>query len=176
MPDLNNILLYVFMGLCGLSALFIMFTKNILYAAIALMITFLSMAVIFIFLGAEFVAITQILVYVGGILILLVFGIMLTNKTGTNKVISLTYNKVLGFVASGALFIILFKGITLANFSALGWNKDSTLLEPSISSFGKILMTDYVIAFEIIGLLLLLALIGAVRIAGKARKEVNNGA
>lgn len=176
MPDLNTILLFTFMGLCALSALFIMFTKNILYAALALMTTFLSMAVIFIFLGAEFVAITQILVYVGGILILLVFGIMITNKTGSNKVISLTYNKVLGFVAGGALFIILFKGITLANFAALDWNKDSELLEPSIATFGQTLMTDYVLAFEIIGLLLLLALIGAVRIAGKARKEAEDGA
>ena len=59
------------MALAAGSAIFIMFTKNILYAALALMATFLSMAVIFIFLGAEFVAITQILVYVGGILILL---------------------------------------------------------------------------------------------------------
>ncbi len=163
------------MVLAAGSAVFIMFTKNILYAALALMVTFLSLAVIFIFLGAEFVAITQILVYVGGILILLVFGIMLTNKTGSTQVLSLTYNKVLGFLASGALFIILFKGITLANFAALDWNKESESLEPSIAKFGQILMTDYVIAFEIIGLLLLLALIGAVRIAGKARKEADHG-
>ena len=85
MPDLNTILLIAFTALAAGSAIFIMFTKNILYAALALMTTFLSMAVIFIFLGAEFVAITQILVYVGGILILLVFGIMLTNKTGSKK-------------------------------------------------------------------------------------------
>ena len=162
------------MVLAAASAVFIMVTKNILYAAMALMVTFLSLAVIFIFLGAEFVAITQILVYVGGILILLVFGIMLTNKTGSTQVLSLTYNKVLGFVASSSLFAILLKGITLANFAELDWNKNSKLLEPSIAKFGQILMTDYVIAFEIIGLVLLLALIGAVRIAGKARKEAEN--
>ena len=176
MPDLNTILLIGFIILAAGSALFIMFTRNILYAALALMITFLSMAVIFIFLGAEFVAITQILVYVGGILILLVFGIMLTNKTGSTKVISLTYNKILGFLAASALFVILFKGITLANFASLDWNKDSEAIEPSIKALGKTLMTDYVLAFEVIGLLLLLALIGAVRIAGKARKEAENAA
>ena len=176
MPDFNTIVLIAFMALIGGSAIFITFTKNILYAALALMTTFLSMAVIFIFLGAEFVAITQILVYVGGILVLLVFGIMLTNKTGSTKVLSSTYNRILGFIAAGTLFIILFRGITLANFAALDWNKNSELIEPSIAKFGKILMTDYVLAFEIIGLLLLLALIGAVRIAGKTRKEAEDGA
>ena len=82
----------------------------------------------------------------------------------------------LGFVATGAFSSFLFKGITLANFAVLDWNRDSELLEPSIAKFGQVLMTDYVLAFEIIGLLLLLALIGAVRIAGKARKETDDGA
>lgn len=153
-----------------LSVLFIMFTRNILYAALALIVTFLCLAGIFVFLGAEFIAITQILVYVGGILVLLVFGIMLTNRISGSKVVGPTYNKLLGILASATLFTILFKGIISANFSALGW-VDKTSSSTSIQKLGLTLMTDYVLVFELIGLLLLIALIGAIRIAGSTRKE-----
>lgn len=172
--ELNNIIFYVFGAITALSAIYIMLTKNILYAAFALILTFIGVAGIYVFLGAEFIAVTQILVYVGGILILLVFGIMLTNRLSGKKVVSPSYNKILGLIVAGGLFAILFKGILEANFSALGWMENTEPASSGIPQFGLTLMTDYVLVFEIIGLLLLLALIGAVRIAGNARKEDNN--
>ena len=172
--ELNEIILYIFMAMSALSALYITFTKNILYAAFALILTFIGIAGIFVFLGAEFIAVTQILVYVGGILILLVFGIMLTNRLSGKKVVSGSYHKLLGFLIAAGLFTLLFKGILTANFGALGWIEQSEASTPNIKDFGLTLMTDYVLAFEIIGILLLLALIGAVRIAGNSRKEGQN--
>lgn len=168
---LNDIIFYVFGGITALSALYIMFTKNILYAAFALILTFIGVAGIYVFLGAEFIAVTQILVYVGGILILLVFGIMLTNRLSGKKVISPAYHKVMGFIVAGGLFAILFKGILEVNFSSLSWIDQGNVSESSIPEFGLTLMTDYVLVFEIIGVLLLLALIGAIRMAGNVRKE-----
>ena len=94
--DLSTAIFYSFAGLTLLSALFILFTRNILYAAFALMLTFLGVAGIFIFLGAEFVAITQVLVYVGGIVILIVFGVMLTNRLKGEKVTTGVYRRFLG--------------------------------------------------------------------------------
>lgn len=173
--ELNDIIFYIFGAITALSALYIMLTKNILYAAFALILTFIGVAGIYVFLGAEFIAVTQILVYVGGILILLVFGIMLTNRLSGKKVISSAYNKIMGFIVAGGLFAILLKGILEANFSALGWIDKSKVSESSIPAFGLTLMTDYVLVFEIIGVLLLLALIGAVRIAGNVRKEGEDG-
>ncbi len=169
--ELNDIICYSFGAITALSALYIMLTKNILYAAFALILTFIGIAGIYVFLGAEFIAVTQILVYVGGILILLVFGIMLTNRLSGKKVVSPAYNKIKGIIVAGGLFAILFKGILEANFSALPWIDKSQVSNSSIPEFGLSLMTDYVLAFEIIGVLLLLALIGAVRIAGNVRKE-----
>ncbi|MFY0593598.1 NADH-quinone oxidoreductase subunit J [Roseivirga sp.] len=174
--ELTNIIFYVFICITALSALYIMFTKNILYAAFALILTFVGLAGIFIFLGAEFIAVTQILVYVGGILILLVFGIMLTNRLSGKKVVSTTYHQWLGFLIAAGFFTLLFKGILAANFGTLGWTQNSSQITPSIEDFGLNLMTDYVLAFEIIGILLLIALIGAVRIAGNSRKEEENAA
>lgn len=169
--ELNDIIFYIFGAITALSALYIMLTKNILYAAFALILTFIGVAGIYVFLGAEFIAVTQILVYVGGILILLVFGIMLTNRLSGKKVTSSSYNKLMGLVVALGLFALLFKGILEANFSAMGWMDKNQIAESSIPKFGLTLMTDYVLAFEVIGVLLLLALIGAVRIAGNVRKE-----
>ncbi|OEK06479.1 NADH-quinone oxidoreductase subunit J family protein [Roseivirga misakiensis] len=172
--DLTTIISYAFVGITALSTLYIMFTKNILYAAFALILTFIGMAGLFVLLGAEFIAVTQILVYVGGILVLLVFGIMLTNRLKGKKVVSPTYHKLLGFLIAAGLFTLLFKGILAANFSTLAWTNNSIKKAPEIKDFGLTLMTDYVLAFEIIGILLLLGLIGAVRIAGNTRKEVHD--
>lgn len=142
-----------------------------MYAAFALILTFIGVAGIYIFLGAEFIAVTQILVYVGGILVLLIFGIMLTNRLSGKKVVSPTYHKFTGLIAAGGLFAMLLKGIVEANFTALGWIDKSQPVTTGLKEFGFNLMTDYVLAFEIIGVLLLLALIGAVRIAANTRKE-----
>ena len=171
---LESIILYGFAALTLLSAIYIAFTRNVLYAAIALIVTFLGVAGIFMMLGASFVAISQVLVYVGGILILIVFGIMLTNRLKGQKVLSVVYNKFLGMAVAAGLFIIFFKGILQANFSALGWIKEAEPEAPGLEEFGMRLMTDNVLAFELIGVLLLLALIGAVKMAAGNGKEENN--
>ena len=73
-------------------------------------------------------------------------------------------------IAAG-LFIIFVKGIFQANFSALNWIKEAKPAPVPLEKFGIRLMTDYVVGFELIGILLLLALIGAVKMAAKSRKE-----
>ena len=168
---LESIILYGFAGLTLVSALYIALTRNVLYAAISLIVTFLGVAGIFMMLGASFVAISQVLVYVGGILILIVFGIMLTNRLRGQKVVSTIYNKFLSLVIAAGLFVILIKGILQANFSALSWIKEAEPTPVPLEKFGMRLMTDYVLGFELIGILLLLALIGAVKMAAKSGKE-----
>ena len=174
--SLESIILYAFVGLTLLSALYIVFTRNVLYSAFALIFTFLGVAGIFMMLGASFVAISQILVYVGGILVLIVFGVMLTNRLRGQKVLSPAYNKFLGFIVSGGLLLLFFKAILQANFSALGWIENAQPEPAALPEFGMKLMTDYVLAFEVIGVLLLLALIGAVKVAAKPGKEESDAA
>ena len=70
--QITIILFYVFGVLAAISALFIASTRNVIYAAFALILCFIALAGVYVFLGAEFIGITQILVYVGGILVLLV--------------------------------------------------------------------------------------------------------
>jgi NADH-quinone oxidoreductase subunit J len=172
--DMAGIIFYVFIGITLVSALFIVLTKNILYSAFALIATFLGLAGIFVFLGAEFVAITQILVYVGGILILIVFGIMLTNRGQTSKVNSKIYNQFYGILIAIGFFYLLARGISAADFAGMGWMTKATTGASSTKQIGMAVMTDYVLVFEVIGILLLVALIGAVRIAGHNREEVDD--
>jgi NADH:ubiquinone oxidoreductase subunit 6 (subunit J) len=173
--DWSLIIFYAFGAIALLSALFILFTRNILYAAFALMLTFLGVAGIFIFSGAEFVAITQILVYVGGILILIVFGVMLTNKVNGKNIVTPVYRQLTALIIGGGFFVLFIKAIMQANFGAISWIANGTEKEPSsLKHLGLVLMTDYMLAFEVIGILLLIALIGAVYMAGAKRKEAPN--
>lgn len=169
--ELEALLFYFFLGLTGASVLFIAVTKNILYAAFSLILTFIGVAGLFIFLGAEFLAVTQILVYVGGILILLVFGIMLTQRLKNKQIKTGRYQWLFGLLISVGFFALLATTILGGSFEGLPWIDQEYSQEVELSSFGLSLMTDYVLAFEVIGVLLLIALIGAVRIAGNARKE-----
>lgn len=174
--ELETLLFYFFVGITGLSILFIVFTKNILYAAFSLILTFIGMAGLFIFLGAEFIAVTQILVYVGGILILLVFGIMLTQELKGAKLKTDRYQMLFGLLIAAGFLALLVQSILGGAFVSLPWVDPSYSQEIELKAFGLSLMTDYVLVFEVIGLLLLVALIGAVRIAGNARKEGEDAA
>lgn len=171
------IMFYFFGILSAAAAIYIAVTKNIIYAAFSLILCFIGLAGVFVFLGAEFIAVTQILVYVGGILVLLIFGVMLTNRLKGEKLVSQSRQKLLGFLVAGTLFFVLLKGILAANFSALEWMAAESGSKVGLKTLGMNLMTEYVLAFELIGLLLLIALIGAVYIAaGNKRKEDKHAA
>ncbi|NJM93638.1 MAG: hypothetical protein HC842_02315 [Cytophagales bacterium] len=77
---MTYLVFYLFYGLSIVSAIFVAFTRHVLHAAFALMACFLGLAALFVFAGAEFLAVVQIMVYVGGVLVLLVFGVMLTTR------------------------------------------------------------------------------------------------
>ena len=109
--NVYDFIFYLFAAITVLSAFFVVTNRNIVYSAFFLLFTFFGVAGIYVLLGADFVAIVQLIVYVGGILILLLFGVMLTNKitnveikTGTINI----YPAVIGVgLLSGALLAAL---------------------------------------------------------------------
>lgn len=171
--NLSLIIFYVLGAMVGLSAIFVALTKNVIYAAFALILCFLCLSGVYVFLGAEFIAIVQILVYVGGILVLLLFGVMLTNRLKGQDLLTATRSKFFGFLLAVALFLVLVKGIISANFVDAEWMQQEVSMKVGLKGFGLNLMTEYVLAFELIGLLLLVALIGSVYIAGKGKEAVD---
>jgi len=78
--NLYDLIFYIFAFTTIASAFFVVVTKNIIYAAFSLLLTLFSIAGIYVLLGADFLSIIQLIVYVGGIVILILFGVMLTNK------------------------------------------------------------------------------------------------
>jgi NADH:ubiquinone oxidoreductase subunit 6 (subunit J) len=170
------IVFYVFAALTIVSGVFILFTKNVLYAGFALLSTFLGVAVLYIFAGADFLAIAQIMIYVGGVLVLILFGIMLTNRiAGQSYIVSENRNLVAGIVGGGGLLVILIAGIIKAKFTDLSWIQSAVRNEKvKITTLGKIgenLMTDFVLPFEVAGLILMVALMGAAFIASQVVKK-----
>ncbi|OFY63771.1 MAG: hypothetical protein A3H98_06790 [Bacteroidetes bacterium RIFCSPLOWO2_02_FULL_36_8] len=170
--NLTQLLFYCFAAVVIGSAIFVVTTKNIIYAAFALFSTFFGVAALYVYARADFIAVAQLIVYVGGILVLLIFGVMLTNKVSGQKIQTQERNKIAGFIISLAIFLILLVTIQKANFSGISWINEIKLkgqeLDPSTSTIHAIgikTMTDYIIPFEITGVLLMMALLGAAYMA-----------
>jgi NADH-quinone oxidoreductase subunit J len=167
---------YSFATLTIIGALAVLLTRNVLYAAFFLLLTLLGVAGLFVLASADFLAIAQIMIYVGGVLVLVIFGVMLTHKAGPvtdtssqqqNQITSL--NRVgapitgfLTLLVAGGLFAAFYTLLARANFTLLdqpvGW-------QSTINTIGRQLMTEYVLPFEIVGILLLAALVGATYLA-----------
>ena len=171
-PEL--ILFYSFAALAVIPALAILITSKVIYAAYLLLISLLGVAALYVFAGADFLAVAQIMIYIGGVIVLLVFGIMLTAKTKESNTLTVTSkNTTVGLLLALSVFTILVFAFLSNNFSeenAKAINRKST-----ISLVGKSLMTDYAFPFEAVGLLILIALIGAVYIAGRQLIKNSNG-
>ncbi len=159
--SLFNIFFYLFALITVVSALFVVSVKNVVHSAFNLLFTFFGVAGLYVLLGADFIAVTQIMVYIGGILILLLFGVMLTNKITNVEIKSGTVNIFPAIVLVGVLLGALISIITRTNWKVA----QKVIPNTTINSLGKILITDYVLVFELLAILLLVALIGATSIA-----------
>ncbi|MGB0523553.1 MAG: NADH-quinone oxidoreductase subunit J [Flammeovirgaceae bacterium] len=159
---------YFFGGTALLAAIFILINRNVLYNAFFLLLSFLSIAAIYVFAGADFIAVTQIMVYVGGILVLLIFGVMFTNRQKQQAGVAVEHkNQLLGLLLGMGLFIFLAYGIKQTTFE----NTPLQTAQTKIPELGVGLMTTYLIPFELAAILLLAALIGAALIAWKGSQE-----
>ncbi|HDR04555.1 MAG TPA: NADH-quinone oxidoreductase subunit J [Candidatus Marinimicrobia bacterium] len=157
-------LLFVFFAVITVvSAGIVSFSRNLIYSVFSLMATFIGVAALYVFLAADFIALAQIMVYVGGILVLLIFGVMLTQKISTVTITHLSVNRVwivfLGLLLLGGL------GYTIFNTS--WFTGEMRAAEPTVKAIGNLLMGKYLLAFEVASVLLLGALIGAATIARK---------
>ena len=164
-------LFYAFASLTLGAALVILFTRNLLYAAFSLIFCFLGVAAIYVLSGADFLGVTQIIVYVGGVLILLIFGVMLTNRVSTNRVLTGVHNQFWGYLLPAGLLILLLG--TLGQLALPDWamraqEQGAVIHTSTVEPLGIQLMTQYILAFELVGVLLLLALIGAALLARPA--------
>jgi NADH:ubiquinone oxidoreductase subunit 6 (subunit J) len=155
---------YAFELFAALSAVAILFVKNIFYGALLLIVCLLSLAGIYVISNAEFIAVTQILIYAGGVLVLIIFGVMLTTRISGKPLVVKSHNWFAGTLVGLSFLIVL---IILFSDSGFYTNNPVAVEQryTSINKIGILLMTDYMLPFEVAGILLLIALIGAAVVA-----------
>lgn len=154
---------WFFVALTVLPALYMLFTKDVMRAAFALLATFLGVAGLYVFTQAYFLAVTQIMVYVGGVLVLIIFGIMLSAERGSTFKIETGTRNV--FVGLGVVLSVFLGLGYLALSTVWAHTTIQTLAVRKTMYLGVELMTKFILPFEIAGLLLLVALIAAVFIS-----------
>ncbi len=165
--SIYDFIFYLFAGVTIISAIMVVSAKNIVHSAFYLLFTFFGVAGLYVLLGADFIAIAQIMVYVGGILILLLFGVMLTNKITSVEIKSGSTQVIPAVIGVGILW-----GTITSVFMHTEWKTELTSLPQTTTyEIGKILITDYVLIFELLGILLLIALVGAASMARRDNKE-----
>ncbi len=152
---------FVLAGIALVGAVLVASLRNIMHAALALMLTFLGVAGIYLLLEAEFVAVVQVLVYIGAIAVLILFAIMLTRGLMTRTLAPGNSQWVGALLIALFLFAVLFF-VAIGTRWPLGQTINTSNLIPQI---GQELVTTYVLPFEVASLLLLSALIGAIVIA-----------
>lgn len=163
---MKELIFVIFLLLTVLPAFIVAFSKNLIYSVFSLMATFLGVAGLYIFLMADFLAVAQVMVYVGGILVLLIFGVMLTQKITSVIINHQSLNRIWAILLGAALLAIMAYVI----YSTSWFAGDPVLQKGTINEIGHLLMTKYLLAFEAISVLLLGALIGAATIArGESR-------
>ena len=158
-----DLVFWIVVGVTIVSAVMVVQSKQLLYSAIALLFTFVGVAGLYIFLWADFIAVVQVVVYVGGILVLIVFGIMLTNKITSVNISHTSVQRGIG--ATVVLGILV--GIGFMIIKTPWYQVAATEPAQTTETIGRLLMMDYLLPFEVASLLLLGALIGATTLSRK---------
>jgi len=164
--DIISILFLVFAAIVVGSAAVVVFSKNIMYSAFSLLFTFFGIAGLYVLLNADFIAITQIMIYIGGILVLIIFGVMLTTKITQIEFKGGLSGKIQIGAAGLASALLAFTLISV--FINTNWflkGDPNKVVESTINPIGTMLLSEYLIQFEIASVLLLVAIVGATYIA-----------
>jgi NAD(P)H-quinone oxidoreductase subunit 6 len=167
-PSLATGVFYLLAVLAVLGAGGVAFSQNIVYSALSLMLSFLGVAGLYVFLDAEFVAGIQVLIYVGGVLVLTLFAVMLTQGISDVEVSNASFSRPIGLIVVVAAFLVLFRSFLAASWFA----GERSAMDSSTYGVGNALLGPYVLPFEVASVVLLTVLIGAVVLS---RKEVGEG-
>ncbi|MBD3616239.1 MAG: NADH-quinone oxidoreductase subunit J [Gracilimonas sp.] len=168
--EFTAILFYLFSIITIAAAAIMVFSKNIVHSAFALMFTLMGVAALYVLLYADFLAATQLLVYVGGILILILFGVMLTTQGHTFSFKTVTVNLI-----PASLLSVAAVGFLIFAFTATEWGISEPIEHSeTVHSLGMMLMGDYVLPFIMVGVLLLIAIIGAIVMATRLSTKTDN--
>lgn len=163
------IVFYLLAAVCITAALGVVVARNPVHSAIFLVLCFFNVAGVFVMMGAEFLAVIQVIVYTGAILVLMLFVLMLVNP---DDLPSFQEGRPLQRAVAGLLGVILMLEIAIAilNREVIGQKGAATAaaidaVGGNTQALGRVLYSDYLLAFEVISLVLTVGVIGAIVLA-----------
>ena len=172
----HSLFFYFFSTIAVFSSVMVTVSKNTVYSVFFLILVFVTISILFIMIGAEFLGMIMLIVYVGAVAVLFLFVVMMLN-VGENitKKRGLINNLSVGWIVGAIIFLELLVVIG-------GWKYKVTFLPLNNSSFnqeitnthalGNILYTDYIHLFQISGMILLVSMIGAITLTFKKRENI----
>jgi NADH-quinone oxidoreductase subunit J len=165
--ELSHVFFYAFSVLLIGIGLVVAFSKNLLHSAFALFFVLFTVAGFYVLLGADFLAMVQVMVYAGGVSVLLIFGTMLTADISEPETSNLSFQAALTVISGAAVL-----GLILWVFNQTDWNVIVPgAREATTASIGKLLLGQYILPFEVISFLLLAAMIGALMLVMKGDRK-----
>ena len=165
MPPFLDILFYVFATLALACGLMVLLSRNPVTSAMFLVLTIASLAGLFVLLHAFFLAAVQVLVYAGAVMVLFLFVIMLLDLKAEERRRINHFALGAGVISVGALLAIFFKSLGQSPLPAAAPG-----LEGATAPLGKLLFTQYLLPFEIVSVLLLVAMVGVILLSKRDLK------
>lgn len=174
--------IFIFLGLITVfSAVFVALSKNLVRSVFMFFVTLLSVAGLYVFALADFVAVTQIVIYVGGVLVLMLFTFMLSSKETLEKLQQrrnavFSMKKLMALLVAAGFLVVLINAIFKLHPQNLDWilaAQNNTFLpqDNTVTNIGLNLMTNFLLPFEAVSILLMMALIGAAHLARKEQSD-----
>ncbi|MDH5559597.1 MAG: NADH-quinone oxidoreductase subunit J [Deltaproteobacteria bacterium] len=167
MIGIPEIFFYIFCALIFGSSLLVVFSYNLLRSAFALFFVLFGIAGFYVLLGGDFLAVIQIMVYAGGINILLIFGTMMTGSISQPETSNPSFQGILTLIGGGGLLLIL---LIILNHTT--WPSQSLIDHgPTTKQIGQLLLRNYILPFEVISFLLVAAMVGAIVLINKGERS-----
>jgi len=173
----HSLFFYFFSAAAVFSAIMVTISRNTVYSVFFLILVFVSISILFIMIGAEFLGMIMLIVYVGAVAVLFLFVVMMLNITEQITKRS-TRKGIINNISVGSIVgIIIFLELLVA---VGGWKYKGTFVPLSSANFGtsnthalgSVLYTDYIYLFQISGMILLIAMIGAITLTFSKRENV----
>ena len=175
----HAIFFYVFSTIAIISAIMVTASKNTVHSVFFLILDFISVSCLFIMIGAEFLGMIMLIVYVGAVAVLFLFVVMMLNvaqqKNQWFSSDSSSKHIPIGLIISTIIFFELIIVVGGWKYKPELLNNDNLLTKDSLSnthSLGQVLYTDYIHIFQISGMILLVAMIGAIVLTFRQREGV----
>lgn len=163
----GSYLIYFSEGVIVAAAVMLLFVRNLLSAVLLIMTILIFLGGVYLLLGDEFIGVTQILIYAGGVLVVVLFGIMLTVR-GPRMSLQVSQGNMLRTLLVTVPLLGSLIVLYVATIQGVPYNNNTRLPE-----IGLAIMTDYVLPFELAGILLLIALLGAAVILTPGKIDID---